>query len=308
MNDSSNNVTTNCGYVAIIGRPNVGKSTLLNHILGLKLSITSRKPQTTRHQILGIKNVTHEGSVQSQIIYVDTPGMHQRKGSAINKYMNRAASSVLGDVDILLFVVQALKMTDEDDAILKRLQEISSPVILVVNKIDKLDNKKDLLPFIEKVSSMFKFHDVVPVSATNGSNLDQLEILITSLLPEAPLFFPEGQITDRSMRFLSAEIIREKLIRELGQELPYTSTVDIDKYEEDEKITRIYATIYVESKGQKAIIIGKKGARLKDISTKARIDIESLIDAKVYLNLWVKVREGWSNDEKALRSLGYGED
>ena len=297
------NATTRCGYVAIIGRPNVGKSTLLNHILGLKLSITSRKPQTTRHQILGIKT-----SARAQVIYVDTPGMHQRRGSAINKYMNRAASSVLSDVDVLLFVVQAMAWTDEDEAVLQRLQNISAPVILVVNKIDQLDNKKDLLPFVDKLASKMNFHEIIPVSAIKGSNISQLEASVTKLLPEAPPFFPEGQVTDRSMRFLAAEIIREKLVRALGQELPYTSTVDIDKYEDGKDLTRIHATIYVESKGQKAIIIGKKGGRLKDISTKARIDIESMINAKVYLNLWVKVREGWSNDEKALRSLGYGND
>lgn len=302
-----------CGYVAIVGRPNVGKSTLLNYILDLKLSITSRKPQTTRHQILGVKNSVcegseHEESVKIQAIYVDTPGMHQRRGSAINKYMNRAAASVLSDVDVLLFVVQAMTWTDEDEAVLQRLQGVTVPVILVVNKVDQLGDKKDLLPFIDKLSLKMNFFEIIPVSATKGNNINQLESMIAGLLPEAPAFFPDDQVTDRSMRFLAAEIIREKLVRELGQELPYTSTVDIDRYDEDSKITRIHATIYVESKGQKAIIIGKKGGRLKDISTKARIDIESMINAKVYLNLWVKVREGWSNDEKALRSLGYGDD
>lgn len=308
MTGDKNNSVSRCGYVAIIGRPNVGKSTLLNYILGLKLSITSRKPQTTRHQILGVKNSLQDDSVKVQAVYVDTPGLHERSGSAINKYMNRAASSVLSDVDVLLFVVQARAWTDEDDAVLKRLKNISAPVILVVNKIDQLDNKQELLPYINELSLKMNFYEIVPVSAAKGSNVGRLEASVNKLLPEAPLFFPEDQITDRSMRFLSAEIIREKLVRELGQELPYTSTVDIDKYEEEEKLTRIHATIYVESKGQKAIVIGKKGSRLKDISTKARLDIESLINAKVYLNLWVKVREGWSNDEKTLRSFGYGDD
>ena len=302
------NSVSHCGYVAIIGRPNVGKSTLLNHILDLKLSITSRKPQTTRHQILGVKTSGDKDSAQVQTIYVDTPGLHQRSGSAINKYMNRAASSMLSDVDVLLFVVQALAWTDEDEAVLQRLQNTVVPVILVVNKIDQLGDKQDLLPFIDKLASKMNFHEIIPVSAVKGNNVSQLEASVAKLLPEAPLFFPEDQITDRSMRFLAAEIIREKLVRELGQELPYTSTVDIDKYEEGPKLTRIHATIYVESKGQKAIIIGAKGGKLKEIATRARIDIESMINAKVYLNLWVKVREGWSNDEKALRSLGYGDD
>lgn len=303
MSDQKSNAISRCGYVAIIGRPNVGKSTLLNYILGQKLSITSRKPQTTRHQILGVKTVGN-----TQVIYVDTPGLHQRRGSAINKYMNRAASSVISDVDVLLFVVQASSWTDEDEAVIQKLKELSAPVIMVINKIDRLDSNHELLPYITKYSSKMKFHEIVPVSATTGSNIERLEEIISGLLPEAPPYFPEDQVTDRSMRFLVAEIIREKLVRDLGQELPYTSTVDIDKYEEGSKLTRIHATIYVESKGQKAIIIGNKGARLKKIATRARVDIEALIDSKVYLNIWVKVREGWSNDEKALRGLGYGEE
>lgn len=303
MSEIENSVPYRCGYVAIIGRPNVGKSTLLNHILGMKLSITSRKPQTTRHQILGVKT---EDKVQA--IYVDTPGMHQRRGSAINKYMNRAATSVINDVDVVLFVVQALAWTEEDEAVLQRLESISAPVILVVNKIDQLDDKQDLLPFIKEISSKFEFQKVIPVAAVKAENVDQVESAVAGLLPEAEPFFPEDQVTDRSMRFLAAEIIREKLVRELGQELPYTSTVAIDKYEEEAKLVRIHATIYVESGGQKAIIIGSKGSRLKSIGSKARKDIESMLETKVYLNLWVKVREGWSNDERALRGLGYGED
>ncbi len=293
-----------CGYVAIVGRPNVGKSTLLNHILGMKLSITSRKPQTTRHQILGVK--TTEGV---QTIYVDTPGIHQRSGSAINKYMNRAATSILNDVDVIVFVVQVKKWTDEDQAIVDKLKKVSCPVVLVLNKVDKLASKKELLPLISELSSHCDFAEVIPVSALNGDNLEALEKKIAPLLPENEKFYPDDQVTDRSMRFLASEIIREKLIRELGQELPYTSTVNIDKYEEDKDkdIVRIYATIYVESNGQKAIIIGKKGARLKSIGTIARKDISTMIGSKVYLNLWVKVREGWSNDERALRGLGYSE-
>ena len=299
-------LTTNqvqrCGYTAIIGRPNVGKSTLLNHILGMKLSITSRKPQTTRHQILGVKTTEN-----TQIIYVDTPGIHQRRGSAINKYMNRAATSVLNDVDVILFVVQANKWTEEDQAIVEKLKLVDCPVILVVNKIDILESKKQLLPLINDLSSKYEYTEIIPVSALNGINVETLEQKIAPLLPENEHVYPGDQVTDRSMRFLAAEIIREKLIRELGQELPYTSTVNIDKYDEGENIVHIHATIFVESAGQKAIIIGKKGARLKSIGTKAREDISKMIDTKVYLNLWVKVREGWSNDESALRGLGYSE-
>lgn len=296
------NQTQRCGYVAIVGRPNVGKSTLLNYILGMKLSITSRKPQTTRHQILGVKTTDN-----IQTIYVDTPGIHQRRGTAINKYMNRAATSVLNDVDVILLVVQVNKWTDEDQAIIDKLKSVSCPVVLVVNKMDKLENKKQLLPVIKELSSYYDFAEIIPVSALNGINVDVLEQKISPLLPENAHFYPDDQITDRSMRFLASEIIREKLIRELGQELPYTSTVDIDKYVEDEDMVHIHATIYVESAGQKAIIIGKKGARLKSIGTSAREDISKLVESKVYLNLWVKVREGWSNDERALRGLGYSE-
>lgn len=291
-----------CGYIAIVGRPNVGKSTLLNYILGMKLSITSRKPQTTRHQILGVKTT---GEVQA--IYVDTPGIHQRSGTAINKYMNRAATSVLSDVDVVILVVQVNKWTDEDQAIIEKLKSVHSPVVLVVNKMDKLASKKQLLPLIQDLSARYDFAEIIPVSALNGINVDVLEKKIAGLLPENMHSYPEDQVTDRSMRFLASEIIREKLVRELGQELPYTSTVNIDKYVEDKDIVHIHATIFVESAGQKAIIIGKKGARLKSIGTKAREDISKLVESKVYLNLWVKVREGWSNDERALRGLGYGE-
>lgn len=291
-----------CGYVAIVGRPNVGKSTLLNHILGMKLSITSRKPQTTRHQILGVKTVD-----AVQTVYVDTPGIHQRSGTAINKYMNRAATSVLADVDVVLFVVQANKWTEEDQAIIEKLKLVNSPVVLAINKTDILADKEQLLPIIEKLSTLYDFTDIIPVSALSGINIDTLEKKLSPLLPENEHFYPDDQVTDRSMRFLASEIIREKLVRELGQELPYTSAVVVDKYDEDEDIVRIHATIFVESAGQKAIIIGKKGARLKSIGTKARVDISTMVDSKVYLNLWVKVREGWSNDEIALRGLGYGE-
>ncbi len=292
-----------CGYIAIIGRPNVGKSTLLNHLLGVKLSITSRKPQTTRHQILGVKTTS-----AAQFIYVDTPGIHSGGGRAINRYMNRAASSVIHDVDVLLFLVQAMKWTDEDQLVLDKLASVEVPVILVVNKIDKLADKQALLPFLQELNGKAKFHDIIPLSALKGDNVERLEQCITELLPVNPMVFPEDEYTDRSVRFLAAEIIREKLVRELGQELPYQTTVEIESYKDKDHITEIHAVILVESKGQKAIIIGNKGMRLKNIGTKARKDMEKLLERKVFLQLWVKVKAGWSDNEQALRSLGYDSD
>jgi len=292
-----------CGYVAIIGRPNVGKSTLLNHLLGLKLSITSRKPQTTRHQILGVKTVD-----DGQFIFVDTPGIHSGGNRAINRYMNRAASSVIHDVDVILFLVQSLKWTDEDQLVLNKLKQADVPVVLLVNKVDTVDDKNQLLPYLGEISEKFDFENVIPVSAKRGDNLEQLEQHILSLLPENPPFFQDDEFTDRSTRFLVAEIIREKLIRELGKELPYQTTVEIERYKDEENITRINALILVETKGQKVIVIGDKGARLKSIGTRARKDIEALIGRKVFLQLWVKVKAGWSDNETSLRSLGYDAD
>ena len=292
-----------CGYVAIIGRPNVGKSTLMNHILGMKLSITSRKPQTTRHQIMGVMSTQ-----DSQAIYVDTPGIHDRRNTAINKYMNRSALSVIDDVDVVVFVVQALQWTDEDKAVLERLEGVNAPVILAINKIDRVRSDEELLPFISELSSKADFTEVIPISALRNKGVDALQDIVHAQLPQGEPVFEEDQVTDRSVRFLSAEIVREKLVRELGQELPYTTAVDIESFEESDKLVKIHAIIYVESDGQKAIIIGKKGDRLKSIGSSARADIQKLIDTKVYLNLWVKVREGWSNDELALRSLGYSNE
>lgn len=292
-----------CGYVAIIGRPNVGKSTLLNHVLGLKLSITSRKPQTTRHQILGVKSVD-----EGQLIFVDTPGIHSGGNRAINRYMNRAASSVIHDVDVVLFLVQSLKWTDEDQLVLNKLKQVDAPVVLLVNKVDKVNDKDQLLPYISEVSKKYDFENVMPISALQGDNVQQLEDYLLTLLPENPPFFQNDEFTDRSTRFLVAEIIREKLVRELGNELPYQTTVEIERYKDEEKLTRINALILVETKGQKVIVIGDKGARLKSIGTKARKDIEALIDRKVFLQLWVKVKSGWSDSEASLKSLGYDAD
>ncbi|MCW9012225.1 MAG: GTPase Era [Gammaproteobacteria bacterium] len=289
-----------CGYIAIIGRPNMGKSTLLNRILEVKLSITSRKPQTTRHQILGVKTTE-----DAQYIYVDTPGIHSGGKKAINRYMNKAASSVIHDVDVVLFLVQAMSWTEEDQLVLDKLEHVDVPVLLVVNKVDKLEDRNQLLPFLQEVSAKYNFSNIIPLSAKKGDNVAELEKEVLALIPENPAFFEEEQYTDRSVRFLVAEIIREKLVRELGKELPYQTTVEIEQYKESEKITEIHARILVETKGQKVIVIGSKGARLKNIGTKARKDIEKLLGQKVFLQLWVKVKSGWSDDESSLRSLGY---
>jgi len=292
--------TFRCGYIAIIGRPNVGKSTLLNHILGLKLSITSRKPQTTRHQLLGVKTTD-----QGQMIFVDTPGIHRSGERAINRMMNKSASSVIHDVDVVLFLVQALKWSEEDALVLDKIKQSQAPVILVVSKIDQVKDKNQLLPFLEQVQSKHSFEKVIPISALRNENLALLEQEIVKYLPPHPPMFSEDEFTDRSTRFLVAEIIREKLVRELGNELPYQTTVMVDSYNDKEKLTEIHATIFVETKGQKAIIIGSKGLRLKSIGTKARLDIEKLIERQVFLQLWVKIKAGWSDNEQALRNLGY---
>ncbi len=291
---------TRCGYIAIVGRPNVGKSTLLNHILGQKLSITSRKPQTTRHQVLGIKT---EGDIQA--IYVDTPGLHLRDEKAINRYMNRAASAALADVDLALFVVDRDRWTDEDDLVLEKLRHAECPVVLVVNKIDRLADKVELLPLIESLSSRFEFADIVPVSALRGHNRDDLETLIHGYLPEGIHLFPEDQITNRSERFLAAELVREKIMRQLGEEVPYAMTVEIEEFKASPRLIEISALILVERQGQKKILIGEGGSRLRQIGTEARKDMEKAFDSKVMLRLWVKVKSGWSDDERALRSLGY---
>ncbi len=292
-----------CGYAAIIGRPNVGKSTLLNHNLGKKISITSRKPQTTRHRLLGIKT---DGN--TQIIYVDTPGLHQRKYNAMNRYLNRAATSSMVGVDVIVWLVEALQWTEEDIFVLKTLAEISTPVILCVNKIDKIPDKNTLLPYLQKMATQYDFREIVPISARKGHNLLELESKIIQLLPISIPLFPEEQITDRSERFLVAELIREKLIRRLGEELPYRLTVQIEHFSSEKNLTHISALIWVERQGQKTIVIGKKGKLLKAIGVEARLDMEALLECKVFLQLWVKVKQGWCDDERALQQLGYSEE
>ncbi|MBL4867782.1 MAG: GTPase Era [Pseudomonadales bacterium] len=288
------------GYVAIVGRPNVGKSTLLNHILKQKISITSRKPQTTRHQILGIKT---EGSVQTA--YVDTPGLHKNAPKAINRYMNRVAHSALQDVDVVIFVVDRIEWTDDDEMVLDKVQNLPCPVMLVVNKVDWIKEKNTLLPHIEFLAKKHSFKEIIPISALEGTNIEKLENLIVEELPQGPHLFPEDQVTDRSERFMVAEMIREKVMRQLGQELPYALTVEIEEFKQTGKVWHINALILVEREGQKRIVIGKNGARLKSIGTEARKDMEVLLDSKVMLRLWAKVKSGWADDDRALRSLGY---
>jgi len=292
-----------CGYIALVGRPNVGKSTLLNRILGQKISITSRRPQTTRHRVLGIKTLPH-----AQLVYVDTPGIHDFNGRAMNRYMNRTASSVLADVDVVVFLVDGLRWTPDDELVLSKLAHAGSPVILAVNKVDLLEKREALLPGLQGLAEKYPFKEIIPISARKGDNVAALESCIEALLPEAPPFFPEDQVTDRSVRFLAAELVREKLFRKLGKELPYGLTVQIEEYRNEPGITHIHALIWVERDSQKTIVIGKGGRVLKEVGQQARHDIEDLIGNKVNLKLWVKIKEGWADDERALQSLGYTRD
>ncbi len=300
------------GYVAIVGRPNVGKSTLMNHLLGQKLSITSRKPQTTRHRIHGILS-----NDEMQAVFVDTPGIHRNEVRAINERMNKAAVSALVDVDLVLFVVDSDQWRDDDLLTLQKLGDTNLTVVLVINKADTLKDKGSVLPLIETFSDSFDFADIVPVSALKNQNLDRLQEVIASHLPIADPIYDTEQITDRSERFLASEIIREKIMRSAGDEVPYDLTVQIDGFKDEaahidpktgrprKACTFIDATIYVERSGQKAIVIGDKGQRIKQVGMDARKDMEQLFDKKIMLTLWVKVKRGWSDDERALTSLGY---
>lgn len=290
------------GFVGIIGRPNVGKSTLMNHLLGQKVSITSRRPQTTRNRVIGIDT---EGEYQT--VYVDTPGLHKEEKRAINRLMNRAAESALGDVELILLVVDATQWTDDDELVFSKIENVKIPVVLVINKIDKVQDKDSLLPLIEKLSSRLKFKDIIPVSAMKNVNLQELKQLIRQSLPEGVHCFPEDSITDRSSRFMAAELIREKVMRQMGEELPYSVTVEVEEFKEENNLLRISAVILVERSGQKKMVIGAGGNRIKRIGTDARIDMEKLFDCKVFLNLFVKVKAGWADDERALKSLGYAD-
>ncbi len=299
----SEQVPYRSGLVAIVGRPNVGKSTLLNHILGQKVSITSRKPQTTRHRIIGIKTTPTE-----QAVYVDTPGLHQHQSRAMDRLMNRAAAAALADVHVVVLVIEAMSWTDDDELALREVSKYEHPVILVVNKIDKITDKSLLLPFLERCAGRTSFAEVIPISAFRTQDVARVEAAVARLLPESPAYFPEDQVTDRSLRFIAAELVREKLMRRLGEEVPYQLTVEIEEFSETPELTRIGAVIWVEKRNQKGIVIGAGGERLKQVGQEARTELERMMDTKVFLRLWVKVKEGWSDDLKALHSLGYDDE
>jgi len=289
-----------CGLVAVIGRPNVGKSTLINAIMGRKVSIVTAKPQTTRHRILAVYN-----GVGVQIIFVDTPGLHRKAGKAMNRLMNRTAASALADADLILFVSDATHWTVEDDDVLKRLESCRAPVIALLNKVDKVHPKEELFAALETMSRRYDFSEIVPISAHKRDNLDQLMALIPGYLPESPPLFPEGMHTDRSPDFHAGEIIREKLTLLLHQELPYGLTVQVERYLTEASGVSINAIIWVERNSQKGIVVGKNGGVLKKIGRAARLEIAEQLHCPVHLELWVKVKSNWADNEKDLLSLGY---
>lgn len=293
-------MTTFCGYIALVGRPNVGKSTLLNRILQQKLSITSRRPQTTRHSILGIRT---EGDYQ--FVYVDTPGIHQGSQKAMNKIMNRTATTTLRDVDAVAFVVDGTHWQEEDEYVLSLIKNTHVPCILVVNKVDKIADKMQLLPWIESISQRHAFTEIIPLSAKTGVQVERLHQTLQKFLPESPHLFDESQFTDRPIRFLCAELLREKIFRLCGQELPYSTTVHLESYKEEGDTIHIHALILVEKENHKRMIIGDKGSKLKTMASSARIDMEQLLDKKVFLQCWCKVKSGWSDSARLLRELGY---
>ncbi|MBD1565287.1 GTPase Era [Vibrio sp. S12_S33] len=308
-NTSANEATApddqHCGFVAIVGRPNVGKSTLLNNLLGQKISITSRKPQTTRHRIMGV-----ETDGQYQAIYVDTPGLHIEEKRAINRLMNRAASSSLSDVNLVLFLVDGTQWTADDEMVLNKLRNANFPVVLCVNKVDNVKDRNDVMLHMSELSKKMEFVDIVPIAAKHGKNVDVLRKHVCEHLPKATHHFPEEYVTDRSQRFMASEIVREKLMRFTGEELPYSVTVEIERFDYNPETDgfHINALILVERSGQKKMVIGKGGEKIKTIGREARLDMEELFGRKVYLETWVKVKSGWADDERALRSLGYIDD
>ena len=291
-----------CGYISIIGKPNVGKSTILNHILGKKISITSRKSQTTRNNILGIKT---EGN--KQMIYADTPGMHIKSPKVMNKVLNRSAESLMEDSDIILFVTQRLTLDEEDLSILKKLKQIDSKVICVVNKVDQVADKNKLLPLIERLSSEYSFLDIIPISAINNDGIDELEALIKKYLPENEHLYDKNfSPSSHKDTFMISELIREKIIRMLGDELPHDTFVQVELLEHEKEIIKIHAAIFVARNSQKQIVIGKDGNTLKKIGKQARIEIEEYFNKKVFLKTWVKVKKNWNTDSDYLHSLGVG--
>ena len=288
------------GSIAVVGRPNVGKSTLINELIGQKLSITSHRPQTTRHRINAV-----DTQKEYQMVFVDTPGIHIGNNKAINSYMNRAASSSFSDVDIIIWMVEVFKWTKEDARVLEHLSKVDVPVLLCINKIDKASTVDKILPFLEILSEKFNATEVFPISAFDRSDIKKFKDLILKYLPEQAAIFDEDFITDRSQKFVISEFIREKLMRNLSNELPYDITVEIEKFELDGNLHRIAARIFVDKTSQKSIVIGQNGAMLKKIGKESRETIEGFLETKVFLELWVKVRQGWSDDKRALASLGY---
>jgi GTP-binding protein Era len=289
-----------CGFVAVVGRPNVGKSTLINALMGTKVSIVTAKPQTTRHRILAVHTTP-----DTQIIFIDTPGLHRKAGKAMNRMMNRTAASALGDADMVLFVTEAGRWTEEDGDVLQKLRTVHSPVVAVLNKVDLVKPKERLLGIIAEAAERFEFADIVPLSAKKHDNLDALMSLIPPYLPESPQLFPEHMQTDRSVEFQIAEIIREKLTLSLHQEIPYGLTVQVEKLERDEERMTINAIIWVERDSQKGIVVGKGGSVLKRVGKEARLELKQMLGIPVHLELWVKVKDNWADSEKDLLRLGY---
>jgi GTP-binding protein Era len=299
MNELIDNPDFRCGYIAIVGRPNVGKSTLMNALIGAKVSITSRKAQTTRHRITGIQTKDN-----TQFVYVDTPGFQTRHSNALNRTLNRTVTTTLTAADVILFLVEAGTFGPADQQVIDLLPK-NVPCILVINKSDRIKDKAVMMPFAQKVAALFPFAAIVPVSATLRFQLENLEGEARKYLPLNPPMFAEDDITDRSEKFLATEIVREKLFRFVGDELPYTSTVLIEKFEQEGNLRRIFVAILVDRDGHKSMVIGNKGARLKDISTQSRVDMEKLFGSPVYLEIWVKVKSGWADNEAGLRAYGY---
>lgn len=293
-------MVTHCGYIALVGRPNVGKSTLLNQILKQKLCITSRKPQTTRHSITGIH--TEENY---QFIYVDTPGIHQGAKKIMNRLMNKTALTVLRDVDVIAFLVDGTHWTEEEDYILRLIKQTETPCILLINKVDKIADKTELLPLLQEMEQKHDFVTMIPLSARTGAQVDVFEDALRGLLPEAAHLYDADQFTDRSVRFLCAELLREKIFRACGQELPYSTTVEIESFKEDDSLVHMHALIMVDKESHKRMIIGDKGHKLKEMATAARHDMEKLLDKRVFLQCFCKVKSGWADDERLLKQMGY---
>ena len=292
-----------CGYVAVIGKPNVGKSTLINHIVGEKVSIVTAKPQTTRHQILAIGT-----KPSGQILFIDTPGMHVGHKKALNKFMNKTAANAVLDVDLILFIVESMKWTDDDEQALKALKHSKTDVILVINKADLIKQKEKLLPFANKIFGYYDFKEIFYISASKGKGVDDLEEKIFQYLPESENFFSEDQLTDKSTKYMVSELIREQLMLRFHQELPYSLTVEVESYKNKGHIVHIHALIWVEREIQKNMIIGKGGESLKHVGIHARKEIQDLIDSKVHLKLWVKVKSAWADNDRLLQQLGYKDE